>query len=62
MDSIGASMGVRKMVEKSKVKGHIIVNFNELNGSVNRLMKEIEKVPEIYENFISPGRCSWKNN
>ncbi|MFY3792538.1 DHH family phosphoesterase [Ureibacillus sp. MALMAid1270] len=60
MDAIGASMGVRKMVEKSKVKGHIIVNFNELNGSVNRLMKEIEKVPEIYENFITPEEALGK--
>ncbi len=54
MDAIGASMGVRKMVEKNKVKGYIIVNYNELNGSVSRLMQEIEKSPEIYENFISP--------
>ena len=54
MDAIGASMGVRKMVEKNKVKGYIVVNFNELNGSVSRLMDEIEKSPEIYENFISP--------
>lgn len=54
MDAIGASMGVRKMVEKNKVNGYIIVNFHELNGSVSRLLHEIEKSQEIYENFITP--------
>ncbi|SOC39370.1 DHH family phosphoesterase [Ureibacillus acetophenoni] len=60
MDSIGASMGVRKMVEKNKVKGYIIVNFDELNGSVSRLFNEIEKSPEVYENFISPEEARAK--
>nr|WP_106782029.1 DHH family phosphoesterase [Lysinibacillus timonensis] len=57
MDSIGASIGVRKMVEKNKKNGYIVVNFNELNGSVSRLMHEIEKNADFYQNFITPDEA-----
>ncbi|HWL24769.1 MAG TPA: DHH family phosphoesterase [Ureibacillus sp.] len=60
MDSIGASMGVRKMVEKNNMNGYIIVNFNELNGSVSRLLNEIEKSPDIYSKFITPEEALGK--
>ena len=43
MDSIGASIGVRKMAEMNKIEGYVIVKFDELNGSVSRLMSEIEQ-------------------
>lgn len=54
MDSIGASIGVRKMAEMNNVDAYIIVNFDEFNGSVSRLMDEIEQQQDLYENFISP--------
>jgi cyclic-di-AMP phosphodiesterase len=54
MDSIGASVGVRKMAELNDREGYIVVNFDEINGSVGRLMKEIEHKPELHESFISP--------
>lgn len=54
MDSIGAAIGVRKMAQKNKVKGYIVLNFDELNGSVNRLMGNIEKNSDFYKYFISP--------
>lgn len=54
MDSIGASIGVRNMAEMNKVNGYIIVNFEELNGSVSRLMAEIKQQSELYKFFISP--------
>lgn len=43
MDSIGASVGVRKMAQMNDIKGYVVINFDELNGSVTRLMNEIEK-------------------
>ncbi|MGM9950808.1 MAG: DHH family phosphoesterase [Lysinibacillus sp.] len=55
MDSIGAAIGVRKMAEMNKVDGHVVVNFQELNGSVRRLMNEIETTnSDLYSQFISP--------
>lgn len=54
MDSIGASIGVHKMAVMNDVNGYIIVNFDELNGSVSRLMAEIEQHEELYECIITP--------
>lgn len=54
MDAIGASVGVRKMAEMNKVKGYVVLDFNELDNSVLRLMEEIKEKPELYERFISP--------
>lgn len=53
MDSIGASIGVRKMAEMNKVEGYIVLNKEELNGSVSRLMDEIEQHSNLYDRFIS---------
>lgn len=54
MDAIGAAVGVRKMAEMNRVEGFIVLNFHELNGSVTRLMDEIEHKTGIYPYFISP--------
>ena len=54
MDAIGAAVGVRKMADMNKVEGYIVVDFNELNGSVSRLMDELEARSDFYNKFISP--------
>ena len=54
MDSIGAAIGVRKMAQKNKVESYIVLNFDELNGSVSRLMNELETSSDIYHSFITP--------
>lgn len=54
MDAIGAAIGVRKMARKNKVEGYVVLNFDELNGSVSRLMNEIKKSSDFYEYFITP--------
>ncbi|GGG28439.1 cyclic-di-AMP phosphodiesterase GdpP [Lysinibacillus alkalisoli] len=54
MDSIGASIGVRKMAEKNNIEGFIVLDFDELNGSVSRLMDEIEHKSSFYDSFLAP--------
>ncbi|WP_397469492.1 DHH family phosphoesterase [Psychrobacillus sp.] len=54
MDAIGAAVGVRKMAEMNKVEGYVIIDFNELDKSVLRLMAEIKKKPELFSHFITP--------
>ncbi|MEC1178457.1 DHH family phosphoesterase [Metasolibacillus meyeri] len=54
MDAIGAAIGVRKMAQMNKVDGYIIVDFEDLHGSVQRLMAEIEDKSDFYQRFISP--------
>ncbi|MEO4055350.1 DHH family phosphoesterase [Solibacillus sp. CAU 1738] len=57
MDAIGAAIGVRKMAQMNKVEGYIVVNFDEINGSVDRLMVEIEEKSDFYDRFISPDEA-----
>lgn len=54
MDAIGAAIGVSKMAVMNNREGYIVLNFQELNGSVKRLMNEIETNTELYERFITP--------
>ncbi|MBF6633889.1 MAG: DHH family phosphoesterase, partial [Planococcus sp. (in: Bacteria)] len=54
MDSIGAAVGVAKMAAMNKVKGRIVIDFDEYDRSVMRLMEEIEGAPELFEQFITP--------
>lgn len=54
MDAIGSAVGVRKMAEMNKINGYVVIEFNELDNSVTRLMDEIKEKPELYDRFISP--------
>lgn len=53
MDAIGAAIGVRKMAAMNNIEGSIVVNFDELNGSVSRLMSELKERASFYDKFIS---------
>ena len=53
MDAIGASIGVRKMAAMNNVEGYIVVNFEQLNGSVSRLMDELKERSSFYDSFVS---------
>ncbi|MBD7984181.1 DHH family phosphoesterase [Sporosarcina sp. Sa2YVA2] len=54
MDAIGASIGVRKMARMNNIQGQVVINFDELDGSVTRLMTEIKKDEELYSQFVDP--------
>lgn len=54
MDAIGAAIGVRKMARMNNVPGYVVVNFDELDASVHRLIGEIEQDPDLYDHFIHP--------
>ncbi|WP_150136654.1 DHH family phosphoesterase [Psychrobacillus vulpis] len=60
MDAIGSAVGVRKMAEMNKIEGYVVIDFNELDKSVLRLMDEIKEKPELYERFISPEEAMSK--
>lgn len=57
MDAIGAAIGVRKMARKNNVVGYVVVNFNELDGSVTRLMDEIRRDTDLFNQFITPDEA-----
>ena len=57
MDAIGASIGVRKMARMNNVDGYVVVNYDELDASINRLMHEIRQDEELYSQFIEPDNA-----
>ncbi|ARD48376.1 DHH family phosphoesterase [Sporosarcina sp. P33] len=54
MDAIGASIGVRKMARMNGVEGYVVVNFDQLDASVSRLMDEVQKDEELYDHMLMP--------
>jgi len=56
MDSIGASLGVLKAVQVHNKTGYIVLD--EVNPSIERLMKEVYAQPELAESFITPEQAS----
>ncbi|MDQ0271947.1 DHH family phosphoesterase [Cytobacillus purgationiresistens] len=57
MDAIGASIGIQKVAEMNHRDGYIVINKDELDNSVMRLMREIEKNETLYSRFISPEQA-----
>lgn len=54
MDAIGASIGILKVAQMNERKGYIVINFQEMDKSVSRLMREIKKDQQLFSHFISP--------
>src|SRR5690606_33776719 len=54
MDAIGAAVGVSKMAAMNKVKSSIVLDFNEYDRSVMRLMEEIRQDDELFVCYIAP--------
>jgi len=54
MDSIGAAIGVLKIAEANGKDGFIILDQNNLNQSVHKLMDEIEGHQDLWAQFITP--------
>ncbi|MEK3856860.1 DHH family phosphoesterase [Cytobacillus sp. FSL H8-0458] len=57
MDAIGAAIGIQKVARLNQREGYVVVNFNELDTGVRRMMKEIEKNEELYSKFITPEQA-----
>lgn len=57
MDAIGASIGIQKVARMNDRDGYIVVNFNEMDTGVKRLMVEIENHENLLSRFISPERA-----
>ncbi|MED3570957.1 DHH family phosphoesterase [Cytobacillus praedii] len=57
MDAIGAAIGIQKIAEMNKRDGYIVVNFQEIDTGIQRLMGEIQKKEELFAKFISPAQA-----
>ncbi|MFD1066617.1 DHH family phosphoesterase [Oceanobacillus locisalsi] len=54
MDSIGAAIGVLNIAKTNHVPGYVVVDKNDLETGVSKLMEHIRHDDELWEQFISP--------
>lgn len=57
MDAIGAAIGIVKVAELNQREGFIVVDFQEMDHSVRRMMAEIRNKPELFNRFITPDEA-----
>lgn len=54
MDAIGAAIGIRKAAHMNHREGYIVIDFDEIDQSVRRLIEELKNEPDIYTRLITP--------
>ncbi len=54
MDSIGSSIGVLKIVEANDTEGFIVLDEDDVNTGVQRLVEGIREDEELWSRFIDP--------
>ncbi|UII55940.1 DHH family phosphoesterase [Cytobacillus spongiae] len=57
MDAIGASIGILKVAQMNQQEGYIVLNFNEIDNGVRRLLEEIRKNDSLFSRFITPEQA-----
>lgn len=55
MDSIGSSIGVLKIAQANNVEGFIVLDEDDINTGVQRLVDEMKDDQELWSHFIDPG-------
>ncbi|MFC7061097.1 DHH family phosphoesterase [Halobacillus seohaensis] len=54
MDAIGASVGILKIAQANQKKAAIVLNTDDIDTGVQRMIEEIEKDEDLWSNFITP--------
>ncbi|MFD2707197.1 DHH family phosphoesterase [Salibacterium lacus] len=54
MDAIGAAIGVLKVAEVNNTDGYVVVDPNEINPDVKKLMEEVGDHEYLWSQFITP--------
>ena len=54
MDSLGASLGIRRIAQMNNKKCWVVVNPDTLHTDVQRLLKEVQEYPQDEESIITP--------
>jgi cyclic-di-AMP phosphodiesterase len=57
MDAVGAAIGIHKVAQMNQREGYIVMNAQEIDMSVQRLMNEIEKNEALFSKFITPEQA-----
>ncbi|MFL6559250.1 MAG: DHH family phosphoesterase, partial [Bacillus sp. (in: firmicutes)] len=54
MDSIGASIGIYKVAQMNQKDAYIVLNMQEIDNGVKRMMTEIRHQEHLFSHFIGP--------
>ncbi|WP_409290859.1 DHH family phosphoesterase [Peribacillus sp. SCS-37] len=54
LDAVGSSIGILKIAGMNQRDAYSVINFNELETGVERLLEETKQTPDLFERFISP--------
>ncbi|QED49929.1 DHH family phosphoesterase [Cytobacillus dafuensis] len=57
MDAIGAAIGIRKIAQMNQREGYVVLNPNDNDTGIQRLMTEIQKNESMYSKFITPAQA-----
>ena len=57
MDSIGSSIGIYKVAQMNQKEAYIVVNMQEMDNAVKRLMGEIRQQEQLFSRFIGPEQA-----
>jgi cyclic-di-AMP phosphodiesterase len=57
MDAIGASIGVRKMASMNNINGYVVIDFDNIDNSITRLMKVVKEKSDLYDKFLTPEQA-----
>lgn len=57
MDSIGSAIGILKIAQASEVPGRIVLDTNDIDTGVQRLVEEIQENEDLWSHFIDPDEA-----
>ncbi|HWO97541.1 MAG TPA: DHH family phosphoesterase [Bacillus sp. (in: firmicutes)] len=54
MDAVGSAIGILKVAQVNQKEGFIVLDPNQIDSGVQRLLEEIRKQPDLWSRFITP--------
>ncbi len=54
MDSIGSAIGVLKIAQANDVESYLVIDENDIDTGVQRLVEEIKYIDQLWSHFIDP--------
>jgi cyclic-di-AMP phosphodiesterase len=57
MDAVGAAIGIQKVAQLNQKEGFIVMNFQEIDTGVKRLLEEIKSHEKLFSRFITPEQA-----
>ncbi|WP_010677413.1 DHH family phosphoesterase [Bacillus timonensis] len=57
MDAVGAAIGILKVAQMNHKEGYIVLNPNEIDSGVGRLLEEVKQNRELWSYFITPEQA-----